>query len=70
MPVAVQQQLAGALILAIPAIVAAWIVLRRQGMALFLFAAALIVVGVGYLTLTGATADIARGLLPGLLPAG
>ena len=38
-------------------------------MALFLFAAALIVVGVGYLTLTGATADIARGLLPGLVSA-
>ena len=63
-------EIAGALMLAVPALVAAWIALRRQGMALFLFAAALIVVGVGYLTLTGATADIARGLLPGLVPAG
>jgi hypothetical protein len=60
-------EIAGALVLAVPALIAAWIVLRRQGMALFLFAAALIVVGVGYLTMTGATADIARGLLPGLV---
>jgi hypothetical protein len=57
------------MILAVPALMAAWIVLRRQGMALFWFAAALIVVGVGYLTMTGATADIARGLLPGLVSA-
>jgi len=62
-------EIAGALILAVPALIAAWIVLRRQGRAVFLFAAALIVAGVGYLTLTGATADIARGLLPGLVPA-
>ena len=62
-------EIAGSLLLAIPALVAAWIVLRRQGTAMFLFAAALIVVGVGYLTMTGATADIARGLLPGLVPA-
>jgi hypothetical protein len=60
-------EIAGALILAVPALIAARIVLRRQGTALFLFAAALIVVGVGYLTVTGATADIARGLLPGLV---
>ena len=40
-------EIAGALMLAVPALVAAWIALRRQGMALFLFAAALIVVGVG-----------------------
>jgi len=39
-------------------------------MALFLFAAAMIVVGVGHLTLAGATADIARSLLPSLVPAG
>ncbi len=57
-------EIAGALILAVPALAAAWIVLRRQGPALFWFAAALIVVGVGYLTMTGATGDIARGLLP------
>jgi hypothetical protein len=63
-------EVAGALILAVPALLAAWIVLRRQGIAIFLFAAAMILVGVGYLTITGATADIARGLLPGLLPAG
>lgn len=62
-------EIAGALILALPALIAAWVMLRRQGMGLFLFAGALIVVGVGYLTLTGATADIARSLLPGLVPA-
>ena len=66
----ISAEIAGALILAVPAIMVAWIVLRRQGTALFLFAAAMILVGVGYLTMTGATADIARGLLPGLLPAG
>ena len=62
-------EIAGALMLAVPALIAAWIVLRRQGMALFWFAAALIVLGVGYLTLTGATADIARALLQGLVSA-
>ena len=66
----ISAEIAGALILAVPALMAAWIVLRRQGTAFFLFAAAMILVGVGYLTMTGATADIARGLLPGLLPAG
>jgi hypothetical protein len=54
--------IAGALVLAVPALIAAWVVLRRQGMALFWFAAAMIVVGVGYLAATGAAADIARGL--------
>ena len=66
----ISAEIAGALILAVPAIMVAWIVLRRQGTAIFLFAAVMILVGVGYLTMTGATADIARGLLPGLLPAG
>ena len=66
----ISAEVAGALILAVPALMAAWIVLRRQGTAICLFAAAMILVGVGYLTMTGATADIARGLLPGLLPAG
>ena len=65
----ISPDIAGALILAVPALIAAWIALRRQGMALFLFAAAMIVVGIGYLALTGATADIARGLFPGLVPA-
>lgn len=50
------------MVIGLPALIAAWVMLRRQGTALFLFAAALIVVGVGYLTATGATVDIARGL--------
>ena len=62
--------IAGALILAVPALLAAWITLHRQGVALFPLAAALIFAGVGYLTMTGATADIARTLLPGLVSAG
>ncbi len=62
-------EIAGALFLAVPALIAAWVVLRRQGSGLFWFAAAMIVVGVGYLAMTGATADIARGLFPGLTAA-
>ena len=65
----ISAEITGGLVLAIPALVAAWIALRRHGEGVFLFAAALIAVGVGYLTLTGATADIARGLLPGLVSA-
>ena len=61
----ISAKIAGALILALPALAVAWIQLRRQGHALFLFAAALILVGIGYLTATGATDDIARSVLPG-----
>ena len=55
--------LAGALIIAVPALVVAWAGLRRVFM-LFLFAAALIGVGTGYLAATGAAADVARAVLP------
>jgi hypothetical protein len=58
-------KLLGALIVALPALAAAWAVLRRQR-PLFLFAAALIVVGTGYLAATGATDDIARAVMPGI----
>ena len=58
--------LAGAAILAIPAIIMAWAVLWRRQRPVFWFAVALIVVGVGYLTATGATEDIARRLVPQL----
>ena len=58
--------LAGAAILAIPAIIMAWAVLWRRQRPVFWFAVALIVVGVGYLTATGATEDIARHLVPQL----
>jgi hypothetical protein len=53
----------GGLILALPALVAAWGVLWRRERGLFWFAAALILVGVGYLMVTGAAADIANVLL-------
>jgi len=64
-------KLAGAVILGVPLILIAWLLLRRQARAVFLFALALIVVGLGYLAATGATDDIARGMLPGrvLVPA-
>jgi hypothetical protein len=61
----ISAKLAGAAIVGLPALVVAWVLLRRQGRALFLFAAALILIGVGYLTATGATEDIARSILPG-----
>ena len=65
-------KLAGAVILGVPFISLAWVLLRRQPRPLFLFAAALIVVGLGYLSATGATDDIARRVLPSgaLQPAG
>jgi hypothetical protein len=40
-------------LLGVPAVVVAWMLLRRQASAVFIFAAALIVVGLGYLTATG-----------------
>ncbi len=52
-------KIAGALILAIPLLLIAWIALRRQRPVL-LFALAMILVGVGYLMTTGATDDIAH----------
>ena len=44
---------------------AAWVLLRRQARAMFWFAVALILVGLGYLAATGVTDDIARSILPG-----
>ena len=58
--------LVGAMILAIPAIIMAWAVLWRRRRPVFWLACALIVVGVGYLTATGAAEDIARRLVPQL----
>jgi hypothetical protein len=58
-------KLAGAVILGVPVILAAWLLLRRQGRAVLWFAVALILVGLGYLAATGATDDIARSILPG-----
>lgn len=55
-------KIAGALILALPLLLIAWIALRRQR-AVRMFAAALILVGTGYLMATGATDDIGRSVL-------
>jgi len=61
----ISAKLAGAVLLGVPALLVAWMLLRRRARAVFLFAVALIVVGLGYLAATGATDDIARSLLPG-----
>lgn len=58
--------LIGALLLALPALAAAWIMLWRKQRQVFFFAAALILVGVGYLVATGAAEDVARKMAPAL----
>jgi hypothetical protein len=60
-------KLAGALIVGVPLLVVAWVALRRQPRPLFVFALALIGVGLGYLAATGATDDIANRVLGALL---
>lgn len=55
-------KIAGALILAIPSLLIAWLFLRRQR-PVFLLASALVLVGTGYLMATGATDDIANLVL-------
>ncbi len=57
--------LAGAFIVGVPLYVLAWVLLRKQPRAIFLFAVVLLAVGVGYLSATGATGDIARQIMPG-----
>jgi dipeptide/tripeptide permease len=56
--------LAGAIIIGVPLYVAAWVLLRRQPRAIFLFAIVLLAVGMGYLAAVGATGSIARKLAP------
>ena len=56
--------LAGAVSLGVPLVVLAWVVLWRRQRAVFWFALALILVGLGYLMATGATDDIARSIVP------
>jgi dipeptide/tripeptide permease len=51
-------ELLGALIVGVPAMLVAYLALWRRQRPVFWFALALIVVGVGYLAATGATADI------------
>lgn len=61
--------LIGALFLALPALAAAWLMLWRKHRPVFWLAAALILVGVGYLVATGAAEDVARKLAPALVAA-
>lgn len=56
--------IAGAIILGVPLIVAAWVLLRQQPRPIFWFAVVLIAVGLGYLMATGAADDIARSIVP------
>ena len=61
--------IAGAFILGVPLLLAEWVLLRRQPRAIFLFSVAMLLVGLGYLAAVGATADIARSLMPEQFPA-
>lgn len=63
----ISAKLAGAALLALPSLTIATIVLWRRQRAVFWFCCALILVGTGYLAVTGATDDIAKSLVPGLL---
>jgi dipeptide/tripeptide permease len=56
--------IAGAIILGIPLYIGAWVLLRKQPRAIFLFALAMLAVGLGYLTAVGAAGDIARRIMP------
>lgn len=56
-------EIIGALIVGLPAILIAALLFWRRLRPVFWFASALIVVGVGYLVATGATADIAHAVL-------
>ena len=57
----------GAIVLALPALAVAWLFLWKRHMPVFWFAVALILVGVGYLTSTGASGDIGRKIAPNLV---
>ena len=61
--------IAGAFILGVPLFLFEVVVLRKQPRAILLFSLALLVVGLGYLAAVGATADIARRVMPGQFPA-
>ena len=56
----------GAIIIGLPALALAWATLWNRHRPIFGFAAAMIVIGVGYLVATGAAGDIGRVLLPGI----
>jgi hypothetical protein len=59
----------GALIVAIPAVIVAYLALWRQYRPVFWFALALVAVGLGYLDFSGALDDIADFVLGYRLPA-
>lgn len=61
--------LVGALILAVPALAVAWVLLWRRQRPVFMFAVAMILLGVGYLWATGAAGDIGRRWVPSLVSA-
>lgn len=61
--------IAGAFILGVPLSLLEVVLLRKQPRAILLFSLAMLVVGLGYLAATGATADIARMLMPTQFPA-
>ena len=58
-----QAALIGVAAIAIPFLVVVWFLLRKQ-CALWWFACALLVVGLGYLTATGAADDVGRRIAP------
>ena len=60
-------KIAGAVIAGVPAVLLAWALLWRRNRAVFWFALALIVMGLGYLAATGATDDLANRLVPRLV---
>ncbi len=60
-------KIAGAIIAGLPAVLLAWVLLWWRNRAVFWFALALIVVGLGYLMATGATDDLANRLVPRLV---
>jgi hypothetical protein len=57
--------IAGAIIVGLPAVVIAWLALWRVNRPVFWFVMALIAVGLGYLGSTGALADIADEVVNG-----
>ncbi|NJM55660.1 MAG: hypothetical protein HC841_06925 [Verrucomicrobiae bacterium] len=59
----------GTIVLGVPAYIVLWLALRRQPRAIFLFGLALMVVGLGYLIASGATATIGTRTL-GLVSGG
>jgi hypothetical protein len=58
--------IAGSMILGLPALVVAWFFLWKKHRPIFWFACVMILVGLGYLWATGAAGDIGRRVAPGM----